>query len=416
GGGAGAAVGLQHVAVDDDLALAERAEVDHRAQTAPDQALDLLGAAALLALGSLACAAGVGGARQHAVFGGDPALALAAQEAGYVFFNAGGAQHAGGAEFDQHRAFGVAGEAAGEADGAELVGLALAGSHAGVSYGFWSNLRMVALISRMARSISSSLRSLAGPVPMLDMSRRVVKSSSSIVRVEIDSALAGPALSSSCQHMATIDRLSALGPARRSASSSSRGTPWLRGVAVRWVTRLSSPTGPHTPSLHSARTSPSRSGVRGECSICGAWLPPRQEYSRLRPGWLCASSGCSRPWSSINWVREWSRVRVTAWPRRSRYRRESPACAQCAAPSCTTQATRVVRGASGSRRSSASSRIAWCAPTSARDRNSPGSGSRGRASRWKAWVMYWAAMCAASSPCRCPPMPSATSISSASRE
>src|SRR5690606_34378818 len=163
GGGAGAAVGLQHVAVHDDLALAERAEVDHRAQAAPDQALDLLGAAALLALGSLACAAGVGGARQHAVFGGDPALALAAQEAGYVFFNAGGAQHAGGAEFDQHRAFGVAGEAAGEADGAELVGLALAGSHAGVSYGFWSNLRMVALISRMARSISSSLRSLAGP-------------------------------------------------------------------------------------------------------------------------------------------------------------------------------------------------------------------------------------------------------------
>ena len=60
---------------------------------AADQALDFLGAAGLLALGRLARGAGVGRARQHAVFGGDPALALAAQEGRHVFLDAGGAQH-----------------------------------------------------------------------------------------------------------------------------------------------------------------------------------------------------------------------------------------------------------------------------------------------------------------------------------
>ena len=57
-GGARAAVGLEHVAVDGDLALAERLQVDHGAQRAADQALDLLRAAALLARASprAACA------------------------------------------------------------------------------------------------------------------------------------------------------------------------------------------------------------------------------------------------------------------------------------------------------------------------------------------------------------------------
>ena len=40
-GGAGAAVGLDHVAVDGDLPLAERRKIDDRAQAAADQALDL---------------------------------------------------------------------------------------------------------------------------------------------------------------------------------------------------------------------------------------------------------------------------------------------------------------------------------------------------------------------------------------
>src|SRR5580658_5556467 len=48
-GGAGAAVGLDHVAVDGDLALAERLEIDDRAQAAADQPLDFDRASALLA-------------------------------------------------------------------------------------------------------------------------------------------------------------------------------------------------------------------------------------------------------------------------------------------------------------------------------------------------------------------------------
>ena len=52
--GAGAAVGLQHVAIQGDGALAERLQVHHRAQLAADQALDLRGAAGLLAAVSFA--------------------------------------------------------------------------------------------------------------------------------------------------------------------------------------------------------------------------------------------------------------------------------------------------------------------------------------------------------------------------
>ncbi len=67
-GGAGAAIRLQHVAIQDHGALTQRAHVDDRAQAAADKPLDFLGAAALLAPGRLAIAARVGGARQHAVF------------------------------------------------------------------------------------------------------------------------------------------------------------------------------------------------------------------------------------------------------------------------------------------------------------------------------------------------------------
>jgi hypothetical protein len=94
GGGARAAVGLQHVAVQVDGALAQLLEVEHRTHGAADQALDFLGAAALLAARGFAVAAGVGGARQHAVFGRDPAFAAALFVAGHFFFHRRGAQHA----------------------------------------------------------------------------------------------------------------------------------------------------------------------------------------------------------------------------------------------------------------------------------------------------------------------------------
>ena len=82
--------------------------------------------ARLLALGGFAIAAGVGGARQHAVLGGEPALALALEEARHLLFETGGAQHLGVAEFDQHRAFGMPRVATRDADVAQLVGAAAA--------------------------------------------------------------------------------------------------------------------------------------------------------------------------------------------------------------------------------------------------------------------------------------------------
>ena len=80
-------------------------------KAAADQALDFLGAAGLLAARGLAVAAGVGGARQHAVFGGHPALAGVAQERRHAAFDAGGAKHLGVAHADQAGALGMAGEA-----------------------------------------------------------------------------------------------------------------------------------------------------------------------------------------------------------------------------------------------------------------------------------------------------------------
>ena len=111
------------------LTLAHRGAIHHGAQRAADQALDFLGAAGLLAARRLAVAAGMGGARQHAVFGGDPAQAGVAQERRHAAFDAGGAQHLGVAHADQAGALGVAGEAGGERDGAQCVGGAAGWAH-----------------------------------------------------------------------------------------------------------------------------------------------------------------------------------------------------------------------------------------------------------------------------------------------
>ena len=117
--GARAAIGLQHIAVDLDGSLTQSIEVDDRAQAATDQTLDFLGATRLLATRGLAIIAGIGGPRQHAVFGGHPALALAAQKRRHFFFDARGAQHPRITKFDQHRALGMAGESAGQTDGTQ---------------------------------------------------------------------------------------------------------------------------------------------------------------------------------------------------------------------------------------------------------------------------------------------------------
>jgi hypothetical protein len=113
GGGAGAAVGLQHVAVQGQGALAQGLEVYRRAQGAADQTLDLQGASPLLAPGRLALHALVGGARQHAVLRRDPAAALALEEGRHPLLDTGGAEHAGVAELGQDRALGMTGKSPG---------------------------------------------------------------------------------------------------------------------------------------------------------------------------------------------------------------------------------------------------------------------------------------------------------------
>ena len=128
-GGARAAVGLNDVAIDLDGAFAQRLHVDHRAQCAADQALDFLRAARLFAARGFAVHARVGRTRQHAVFGGDPALPPAFEKARHFFLDARSAQHLGIAAFDEHRSLGVSGVTARDADGAQLVRLAIAWPH-----------------------------------------------------------------------------------------------------------------------------------------------------------------------------------------------------------------------------------------------------------------------------------------------
>ena len=128
-GRARAAVSLDHVAVQHHLPLAQSLQIDHGAQAAADQALDLLGPARLLARRSLAATAGVGGSGQHAVFGGDPALALAAHPAGNALLDRGRHQHLGVAEGDQARAFRIAVDAGLDGHGTQLVIGALRMAH-----------------------------------------------------------------------------------------------------------------------------------------------------------------------------------------------------------------------------------------------------------------------------------------------
>ena len=106
-GGAGAPVGLQHVAVDDDGVLAERLVVDAGPERAADQPGYLLGPAAQAALDRLAVTAGVGRPRQHRVLGGNPAEPAAAPPARHILGDARRAQHPGPAELDQHRSLRV---------------------------------------------------------------------------------------------------------------------------------------------------------------------------------------------------------------------------------------------------------------------------------------------------------------------
>jgi hypothetical protein len=73
GGGSGAAVGLEDVAIDPDGARAEFDEVEGGAERSADESLDFLGTAVDAAAGAVARFTLERGVREHAVFCGDPA-------------------------------------------------------------------------------------------------------------------------------------------------------------------------------------------------------------------------------------------------------------------------------------------------------------------------------------------------------
>src|SRR5579883_632086 len=119
--GARTAIGLEHVAIDADLALTQRGEVGYRPQAAPDEPLDLLGAAALLAACGFPVGAGMRGAGQHAVFGGNPAPSRVAQEGRHLLLHACGAEDVGVAEPGEAGALGIFGKTRLQAYRAQLV-------------------------------------------------------------------------------------------------------------------------------------------------------------------------------------------------------------------------------------------------------------------------------------------------------
>ncbi len=123
-GGAGASIGLEHVAVDHDLLLAKRGEVGDGAQRAADQPLNLLRAAGLLARAGFAAGSFGGRAGQHAVFSRHPTAPLALEPWRHRLAGRRRAEHMRIAETDQARPFGVARHRALEANGAKRVGRA----------------------------------------------------------------------------------------------------------------------------------------------------------------------------------------------------------------------------------------------------------------------------------------------------
>ena len=126
---AGAAVGLEDIAVEPNRRLAERPHVGDRTQRPADESLDLLGTT--LCAPTLAIDALGGRTRKHRVLGGDPTLTLAFHPARHVLLDRRSAEHSGLAEGHEARPHGHGREVAGETEGTQFVGLTavVAGGH-----------------------------------------------------------------------------------------------------------------------------------------------------------------------------------------------------------------------------------------------------------------------------------------------
>src|SRR3954452_104047 len=129
-GGTRPAVGLQHIAVDHDLTLAERTHVARGAQRPADEALYLDGSATLLSLGGFAIDALRRRAGQHRILAGDPALAGVLHPSRHVLVDRRRAQHTRLAERHEDTPGGHLRVVTLEADRAQfVVGAAVGSSH-----------------------------------------------------------------------------------------------------------------------------------------------------------------------------------------------------------------------------------------------------------------------------------------------
>ena len=117
----GPTVGLEHVAVDQDLPLAEHLEIDDAAKRAADQPLDLVGATGLATPCRLPAHSFGRGARQQRVLRGHPAPPGPAHPSRHVLVDGGRAQDLRATVDGQHRAGGEFGEVPDEHARAQLV-------------------------------------------------------------------------------------------------------------------------------------------------------------------------------------------------------------------------------------------------------------------------------------------------------
>ncbi len=113
---------MNDIAIDVQGHVAQLGHVQRSAQRTTDQALDFECTTTLLAATGFTLVTLAGRARQHAVLGSQPTLALPLEEAWYAVFDADGADHLGITKLDQYRTLGVFGVVAGDADRAELIG------------------------------------------------------------------------------------------------------------------------------------------------------------------------------------------------------------------------------------------------------------------------------------------------------
>ena len=116
-GRARAAVGLQHVTVELDGELAPFEIIEHGAHATANESLNFLGTPPNLC--TFARRAGVRGAWQHGVLGGEPPFALSFFPAGNAVFDARRAEHARVAKGNEARPFRVGRGAALDGDGAQ---------------------------------------------------------------------------------------------------------------------------------------------------------------------------------------------------------------------------------------------------------------------------------------------------------